>query len=385
MKYLAIEFSNEYTNRFRNPLDILNNELLISKLKYNSPFDATIFNEYPMWTVYVANMVGSSSPLHLYAGTPEQVIKEIELKQPEYVFFSEMEITADAIREVINTIDNDSIKFIIGSRNGSFKSSNKIKVIKNINDLNKIFNLGRSNRLTTIPINSSIKYGSPNRIYLTNGCNNKCSFCTINNKVTKVDDNTIYDLFNLLNTHSTYVYIGDLTFGQELDWEIEWLKKYNHFKKYIVQTTVEMIINNVTKLQNWYDSGIRYVELGIETFNQATLNKFGKHFTITEAYKAIDYLNEVGIKVIPNIMLNIKGEVYGNRNITLSSLTELAESSKINHINITNYTNYRSKIYNDRQQSALIKTWNTTQDEILEVYLSAMEIYKLNYKLLTNQ
>ena len=381
MKYLAIEFSNKYSNQFRDILDIQNNILMMSRLEYHNTHLSDLYNEYPLWIIQLNGILNDELQVYI-ANSIDDTIEYINNNKPEYIFFSMMEVTATAILTIssycFNTFKNQMQIIIGGSSISNITTYPNINIVDSIDEVNRRFNLGREYS----PIIPTYNYSSWNiyRLYFTKGCYNTCNFCLSDKNVTRIDKDIICGFINHYREKDIgWFYIGDLTFGQDYDWETSMLKLLNKYS--VIQTSPNTVIKMVTNFKELYDLKVRYAELGIETFNDDTLKSLNKPFDISKAIKSIEYLNDVNIKVIVNLMINIKGETQTHFNNTLAHLDKLRD--KIHHLNIAYYTDYNSKIASDRSEINLIKSWNTTPSNREKVWNFAKEIYKLNYELLT--
>jgi len=199
-----------------------------------------------------------------------------------------------------------------------------------------------------------------------------------------------------LHEENAWIYIGNCTFGQE---ETE-LSTINNFKEkyddshkhynincreryYVVQTNPVDVINNVLILKDWYKAGIKYVELGSEIFDNSILKKYNKPCTVGDTLEAIRLLNDCGMGVILNVMINFPEETSSIRNYNYITLKTLRNSKCISHLNLFYYTDYKSDIEGDRSEINLIKSWNDTKAKGYSLLKYAECLYKLNYELLT--
>ncbi len=185
------------------------------------------------------------------------------------------------------------------------------------------------------------------RLTLSTGCRHKCKFCTVPDDVVKTPVADVYQQADeICKLNSPLVYINDKTFGQ---CENFWLlpKLFEYMKRqvmagcltldgFIVQTTASQLL----KLDDDFllASGIRYVELGIETYNDSILSAMNKPASEKIIDAASEKLRHLGIKLIPNIIIGLPGETPTTYTKTLNWLSNNADV--ISHMNIYNLAIY---------------------------------------------
>ena len=122
------------------------------------------------------------------------------------------------------------------------------------------------------------------------------------------------------------------------------VKKYNKdFEGFIIQTTTTQF-NKFTDMY-LFDSHIKYVELGVESFNNNILKRYHKPSTEATTLKAADKIRNYNrlvpsynIKLIPNIIIGIPEETQKTYNKTLNFL--MLYNDIISHYNIYNLAVY---------------------------------------------
>lgn len=185
------------------------------------------------------------------------------------------------------------------------------------------------------------------RLTLSTGCRHRCKFCIVPNNVVKIPKHDVFQQADeICRLSSPLVYIDDKTFGQcENFWLLPLLYKrldYDmpHFDGFIIQTTASQLL----KLDDDFllTSGIRYVELGIETYNDSILSALRKPATEKLIDAATEKLRRLGIKLIPNILIGLPGENEHTQNRTLFWLLKNADI--VSHCNI-----YNLAIYDDAE------------------------------------
>jgi len=181
------------------------------------------------------------------------------------------------------------------------------------------------------------------RLTMSTGCNNRCKFCTVSSEVTQIPFEVIkQEIGEILELNSPLVYIDDKTFGQCPNYDLlePWYKGFRvwnpDFDGFIIQTTPSQLL----KLDDDFllQSGIRYVELGIESYNDEILQAMNKPASEKTIQDAVDKLKRLNIKVIPNIMIGLPGETRDTYKRTIAWLFQ--NQDVISHVNVYTYVDY---------------------------------------------
>lgn len=182
------------------------------------------------------------------------------------------------------------------------------------------------------------------RLTMSQGCLHKCAFCSVPKNL-DVTPNAVVDqqVDAIGKLGSKLVYLNDKTFGQAPNYQYladmnVRLKAANpNFKGFIVQTTAAQM-NKIPA--DWLaKSGIKYVELGIESYNDPILKDMHKPATERLINNATQKLRENGVTLIPNIMIGLPGETPETYAHTLQWLQENRDI--ISHANIYNTALYK--------------------------------------------
>lgn len=198
------------------------------------------------------------------------------------------------------------------------------------------------------------------RLTMSTGCKHKCAFCSVEKDLIPTPDAVVEQQANAIaELGSKLVYLNDKTFGQasnyrNLEQVNEIIKsKVPDFGGFIVQTTAaqmqKMPIDWLVK------SGIRFVELGIETYNDPILKEMRKPATESLMDKAADKLREAGIAMIPNIIIGFPQETPQTYARTLEWLKKNADN--ISHANI-----YNLAVYKEAELGKKLKLGDTEAD-----------------------
>lgn len=213
------------------------------------------------------------------------------------------------------------------------------------------------------------------RLELSYGCRYNCAFCSVARGVyERPEEEILAEAFSIAeNLEFQYVYIGDKTFGQASNYKLllDLRKLFERHKKgfkgFIIQTTSA----DLSKLHKYFieDAAIKFVEIGLETYNDPILKHYKKPSTealIDEAFeKASSCSFNAGFLLIPNVVVGFPQENEQTYKRTLDVLDY--NRSVISHLNIYNmavYENARdlSKLPvvgsdMDRQENETDKSW----------------------------
>ena len=181
------------------------------------------------------------------------------------------------------------------------------------------------------------------RLTMSKGCSNRCKFCVVPNGAEPISmDVVAQQLYAIKRLDSPLIYIGDKTFGQVPNSRFlprlyeAYLSWDSRFDGFIIQTTASQLL----KLDDDFllASGIRYVELGVESYNNEILRVMNKPATEKTIQAAVDKLKRLGIKVIANIMIGLPGE---NKYTYANTINWLYNNiAAISHMNVYTYVDY---------------------------------------------
>ncbi len=183
------------------------------------------------------------------------------------------------------------------------------------------------------------------RLTLSNGCINRCRFCTVPDEIIETDPLEIWQqIQSMRDLDFELVYINDKTFGQCRNYKrlktiYAYIKEFNpKFRGFTIQTTCDQVMK--FGLDNVYlkDLGIVNVELGIESYNNGILKKYNKPQNTGLIDLAVGVLEKQGINIIPNIIIGLPGETWGTYAFTHWWLNE--NKHKFLMLNVTNFVPY---------------------------------------------
>jgi len=354
--------SNQITNRERSKyvsFDMLSK--LQGKLRsfYGIGDLNDHYSEIPLWIAQVEGLLQQANP---YLKSSIRIIttsniKEIKVDPNSINIFSVMKSNIKHLVNAIPKFPDDSVLWIGGYNIPELvqglRGTTIHAKISYFNDLDALKRKLLGEAADTI--NGSSMYITPNfnlfkgvkvipRIALSRGCKNNCSFCTIPKCVTFAEysyDDVLLQIDTLNGLTFEYVYVDDKTFGQGANHI--WLKglydkiiQFNStFKGFIIQTTSNLLDNNkfITTLVN---SHVKFVEVGIESYNDRILQLINKGTTVSKINSALHKLKQTDIKVIPNIIIGIPNETFEE----VLNTAYFIRDNKFDLVNLTLYTDY---------------------------------------------
>jgi len=362
-KILCIQISSNLINGKPNLKDISQMYYkTLYEVKRNDGYDKPPdFWEIPLWITEIDHNV--KTDIHVCKDVKD-TINFVNNSNYTQVCFSVLDTNLEIIKYIIKqcTHEDNKKQFIIGGYADLtyFKNSAHTHVFKTIQQFIEYLGIeykqGCSYRLfrgfKTIP-----------RLTLSTGCLYNCDFCTIENKITRINTYIIEQQINSFKPlRFKLVYINDKTFGQCTNYKLlsqiyKVIKEYNKkFEGFIIQTTTGQLLKLSDKFIK--DAHIKYIELGIETFNNNILKQYHKPSSELLSIKAFDKIrNLYPVKVIPNIIIGLPEENKYTYIHTLEFLT--AYKSIISHLNI-----YNLAVYDDTELSKRIKCSKEDKNEL---------------------
>lgn len=181
------------------------------------------------------------------------------------------------------------------------------------------------------------------RLTMSQGCKYKCAFCTVP-KTLDVSSQAFIDqqVASFKDLDARLVYLNDKTFGQANNYQ--YLSELNtkmkaqnpNFEGFIIQTTAADFNRMPTE---WLQkSGIKYVELGVESYNDFILKGLHKPHNEAIIDKAAQKIRDLKMDMVPNIIIGIPEETEETYQRTLDFLEK--NKDIISHANIYNLALY---------------------------------------------
>lgn len=365
-KVLCIQISNKLINGKPDITDISQMYYMtLYNIKagdgYIKPSD---FWEIPLWITEIDHNI--KTDLHVCKDI-EETIEYVLQHNYKYICFSVLDVNKHIIKEIITTVNKYKHRslFVLGGyidfTEFFFDYTLYPKTIKDFIELLGIeYKQGNSYRLfkgyETIP-----------RLTLSTGCLNNCDFCTVENKIVKTNTQIVEQQVKAFRSLKfKLVYINDKTFGQCTNYKLlpriyQAIKEYNKdFEGFIIQTTTGQILkisDNFIKIAH-----IKYIELGIETYNDNILKQHNKPSSEQLSIRAFEKIQELfihtcNVRVIPNIIIGLPEETKLSYIKTLNFLK--AYETTISHLNI-----YNLAIYDNTKLSKRIKYNGSDKNEL---------------------
>jgi radical SAM superfamily enzyme YgiQ (UPF0313 family) len=170
----------------------------------------------------------------------------------------------------------------------------------------------RKHYKTRIPHHTGRPWGDGGRTgftLLTQGCPFRCSFCVIwHANLGLYRKRPISEIVaDLQSMEEKYIYLGDDNTFADANYAGELadaIQKAGIRKELSSYCRVDHICKHPELLQKWYDIGLRYLVLGIEAVSTDALTRFNKKTDMEQNEQAIKILRQIGIFVIPHILIS---------------------------------------------------------------------------------
>jgi hypothetical protein len=216
------------------------------------------------------------------------------------------------------------------------------------------------------------------RLALSKGCLHNCFFCGVEGKgkaPTEVDRSVVDEqIASFKDLKPRLVYINDKTFGQAKNHSdlVEINKRMKaenpEFQGFIIQTSAAQMTKMTPEFLR--DAGVKYVEMGVESYNDAILKSVRKPANEKMIDAAVEKIRASGAKFIPNIMIGLPGETPETYSHTLDFLDQ--NKDIISHVNAYNTALYEGsalakklggvKAEADADENITAKSWQRTPE-----------------------
>jgi hypothetical protein len=167
------------------------------------------------------------------------------------------------------------------------------------------------------------------------------------------------------------VYVDDKTFGQADNWE--WIEEIGdaiyernpEFLGFIVQTTVPMAQQY---LEQWYDYGVRYVEVGVEIPDDPYLREMNKPYRMAQLNGLTEQVREFGkMGFIPNLIFGAPNTPYRSMAAWVARNTDII--SFVNPYVLSQYHDSKGEMViaqdkSDSDETSLSRSWLSDESEI---------------------
>lgn len=362
---LMVQFSSDLLqgNRTRDTSDDYYDKLYSQREGYHRADD---FWELPQWQAHMANSLPNTD--HYTVRDPKEAAEFMKSAGYKNVCFSALDVNKDFVKSVAQ---NYGGKVVVGGYTdmSHFADTPNVQVHPTIQSFveseGQQYKPGYDYRhfqgTKTIP-----------RLTLSDGCRHQCTFCSVPKQVVEKPREEILQQVDAFAKHlpADLVYLNDKTFGQAdnhamLPEIYERIKAQNpKFKGFVVQTTAAQM----KKLSPDFlkKSGIRHIELGIESVNDDILRAHKKPANEALIEEAANKCRDAKVNLIPNIMVGLPGETKETYGKTMGWLKK--HSDIISHVNAYNLALYdQSELGQklnaisdaDRDENQTIKSWHT--------------------------
>lgn len=323
-KNIWIRQSMSKENKGRTLLIQISSRLLLGDAQYdiseryydqlyrNRPgYDRTAdFWEIPFWIAQVGTVDENSDVL--VVRNMEEARKFLAEAGYGRIAFSALDINVKFLKDLISVVP--AAKVTVGGYVKNLRD--EFAGLKNVETVDTVEDFAKSIGVTWSP-NYSYRHfkgtGVIPRLTMSKGCRYQCAFCTVPSKIVTMPKESIdRQVESIVDLQSKLVYLDDKTFGQATNYQYlkeiyGRIKEVNpDFEGFIVQTTAP----DVLKMdEQWLrDSGIKYVEIGVESFNDDILKKTHKPARERNIQEAADKLRRTGIAMIPNLIVGLRGK-----------------------------------------------------------------------------
>lgn len=374
---LMVQFSNGVT-KTEDLGEEYYNDLYSKREGYVRPAD---FWEVPEWMATIAHNIPSVDAL--VVRDMDSAIKAAD--KYKTVMFSALDVNKDLIKEFAQKFPGRVI--VGGYIPKEFFAGTKVEFFDNVKDAMTAtgheYSEGTDFRhfqnTETIP-----------RLCMSSGCAHKCAFCTVPKKIQAA---TLEDITRQVESFKplqfTWVYLNDKTFGQAknhtaiVDLNKKLQQQNPGFKGFIIQTTAPQFLKFSDEFLR--DSGIKFVELGMESYNDEILAKINKPHREKQLDAAVEKMRQNNIVFIPNVLVGLagkdkSGKAWSETAETYQHTLDWLESNAdiISHINIYNLALYQgTELANQLEPMAEV---DVNENVVRKSYMEDPELHERFYK-----
>jgi len=359
-----------------------------TRIGYERPGETELsspdFWEVPTWIAEAKKSLGDKADI-LVVRNPQKVADYIVKNNIKSIAFSVLDTNKDQVKEIVNNLPSDVTVHIggyIDNPSGFFDAKNNANIVIH-DDMGSFVEAEGAKRSAGYDYAAFKDSKTIPRLCLSRGCKHHCVFCDVtpHGRVEALSDKEISDqIDNIVDLDFSLAYLDDKTFGQSDNYkklpEIynEIIKRKPDFDGFIIQTTPSVMNSKKFSKDFLEKAGIRYVELGVETYNEPLLKIFRKPATLKLIDDSVNWIRENNLSFIPNVivgghwtqdMVESTIKKYGKSMSAadlelLNNLEETEESYKntldflkrnsdiISHINLYNYAPYADTIIGEK-------------------------------------
>lgn len=340
-RILLVQFSSDLLNGGRrkgaSPSERYYDKLYRTRRGYKRTFD---FWEVPLWIARIAG-IAPNSDVYVIRNI-EEAKKFIKEAGYDNIAFSALDINEKYISEIADAIPGQ--KFSVGG----YTNFDNLKKKKNISIYDSVEQFAFKNGLKDTGTYSYRHFAGTQvipRLKMSQGCKHTCAFCTVPKEVIPMSKQSIdAQVESIRDLDARLVYLDDKTFGQADNFSYltevyHAIKQFNpDFEGFIIQTTSTQMKKFTPEFLR--DSHIKFVELGVETYNDNILREIKKmHSSKVNTDAAVQKIREAGINFIPNVIVGFKQETAETYAKTAQFLRDNMDI--ISHINVYNLALYQ--------------------------------------------
>jgi hypothetical protein len=389
LKILFIHIGNTIINKDNDKLVVKNNNLIYKNGRKDGYYFNKEYYEIPLWIPRVCYFLPDNEfDKSLYiAKDLNRTVTHIINTNPDIILFSCMSANQQYVRDLVDFISSKTnIDVIVGTyiRLDYYRINNRVRVCNSLEDLAKLLVVDYKYGLDYSLFKN--EWTVP-RLTMSYGCEGNCTFCANieHNNIMQVPTKDIKEQYlTFKNLKFELVYIDDKSWGDCNNYSILSSSFFN--SKFIVQTNVYNVLNKIYRL-NYRNCKIKYIELGIECYDNDILRAMNKIQDIISINKAIYTLYIEDVKIIPNIILGHPLMTIRSYEQTLNWLH--SNKDKFHHININPLALYEGtkdyNIYNPKKEDGNQGTFDKsflTKDQIELSRKYYNEYYKINKEIL---
>ena len=309
-RVLLVQFSNsDLLNRGRltgDPTELYYDKLYRTRPGFDRTFD---FWEIPLWMSRLSHIVDKSDVY--VVRDMDEAIKFIKEAGYDRVAFSTLMINEPHISRIAEEIPGQKISV------GGYTEFKSLSEKPNVTVYKTVSEFAVQNGYPDVHGYSYRHFRGTRvipRLSMSEGCLFHCAFCS---EIPRVITETPKDIIDsqvesIKDLDARLIYLDDKTFGQSknhtyLTEIYKRIKEVNpDFEGFIIQTTAGQML----KFDNQFleDAHIKYVELGIESFNDPILRRLHKPALEKQMELAAEKLRENKINFIPNLVVGFEGK-----------------------------------------------------------------------------
>lgn len=300
----------------------------------------TDFWEIPQWMAVGANSLPNSDVYVIR--NVDEAVKFFNEAGYKNIAFSVLDVNEPFVRDIAANYKGNIVA-------GGYADLTNLRKMNNVKVFDDIQSFVRSQGLEP-KVGTDYRHFEGTqvipRLTLSNGCLHKCNFCDVtpHGRIIEASaDDISRQVASFKDLGARLVYLNDKTFGQAKNFTLlesiyKDMKEYNpDFVGFIVQTSPAQM----EKLSPSFISraGIKYIEIGVESYNDFILKEVHKPATTALIDKSIEKIRQSGAWLIPNIIIGLPHETAETYRNTMNFLYK--NKDIISHVNAYNLALYK--------------------------------------------